>query len=145
MRYIIGVVACIASLAGCYEIGAPSTDCDDGVPEGELHVIIGPAPGLFGTGESVFVGDTLPLTAEVRPAAGSSIDFWGGGGCQTSYGEPIPATIEWSSSDNRIATVSATGTVSGRAEGTANIIARAPARNLMGSRQIFVSMRAGGP
>jgi uncharacterized protein YjdB len=114
------------------------------VQEGELHVVIGPRPGLFGYGEIVFVGDTLPLSAEVRPAVGASIDFWGTGGCAVDYGDPVPATIEWSSSDALTATVNATGVVAGEREGEVVITARAPAQNISGSREISVWVRGSG-
>jgi Bacterial Ig-like domain (group 2) len=148
MRHMTGVVvACIGSLAGCYNsVTTPDLTCDAAYPLGELHVVISAAAGFFGTGEIVFVGDTLPLAAEVRPVTGASIDFWGSGTCQTNYGDPVPATIEWSSSDVRIATVSATGVVSGRQRGDATITARAAARNLSASHEIGVWVRgAGGP
>jgi hypothetical protein len=137
--------ACMVSLAGCDSPAAPER-CAGLVREGELHVVIGPPYGLFGAGQIVFVDDTLHLTAEVRPAVGASIDFWGSGACAIDYGDPIPAAIEWSSSDARIATVSATGVVSGHERGDAIITAHAPARNLSASREIGVWVRgAGGP
>ena len=149
MRQIAGVaVACIASLAGCYNsVTTPDMKCDPYFPLGELHVVISPAAGFVsGIDGVVFVGDTLPLAAEVRPVIGASIDFWGSGTCQTDYGAPVPAAIEWSSSDVRIATVSAVGVVLGRQRGDAIIAARAPARNISASREIGVWVRgAGGP
>ena len=133
----------ILALSACESPAAPER-CAGMVREGELHVVIGPRPGTFGYGEIVFVGDTLPLSAEVRPAVGASIDFWGTGACAIDYGDPVPAVIEWSSSDARIATVNAMGVVRGRQEGEVVITARAPALSLSGSREIFVWVRGGG-
>ena len=145
MRHRAGVViACIASLVGCDTFTEPDFRCTGFVPLGELRVVIGQAAGFFGNDEIVFVGDTLPLTAQVRPAVGASTDVWGSGGCKTDYGEPVPATIEWSTSDARIGTVSATGIVTGRQEGTAVITARDPSRNLATSREIAVWVRGAG-
>ena len=138
------VVVCMGILFGCESSTAPER-CAGMVREGELHVVIGPAPGTFGYGEIVFVGDSLPLTAEVRPAVGASIDVWGSGSCRIDYGAPIAAAIEWSSSDASIATVNVNGVVRGRQAGDAVITARAPAHNLFGSREIAVWVRAGGP
>ena len=139
-------VVCVLVLASCdSRITAADFDCEDGLPKGELRLIIGPGSDPFGLGENVSLGDSLALTAEVRPVAGATFEFWAGG-CQTEYGAPIPASIEWSSSDSGIATVSATGLVIGRREGGAAIAARAPARNLVSSRKITVRIRdAGGP
>lgn len=131
-------------LMGCESSTAPER-CAGMVREGELHVVIGRAPGTFGYGEIVFVGDSLPLTAEVRPAVGASIDFWGSGSCRIDYGDPIAAAIEWSSSDDRIASVNVNGIVRGRQAGDAVITARAPAHSLSGSRTVAVWVRAGGP
>lgn len=146
MRHIV-VVACIGSLAGCYNsVTTPDMRCDPQFPLGQLHVVMSPAAGFFGSGEIVFVGDTLPLAAEVRPVAGAALDFWGSGACVTTYGTPIAAAIEWSSSDVRIATVSAAGVVLGRQRGDAIITARAPAQNISASLEIGVWVRgAGGP
>lgn len=143
MRHRAGVaIACIAGLVGCQTSTEPDFRCTGSVPVGELRVVIGRAPGFLGSDEIVFVGDTLPLTAQVRPAVGASTDVWGSGGCKTDYGEAVPATIEWSTSDARIATVSATGVVTGRQEGTAVITARDPSRSLATSREIAVWVRA---
>jgi len=138
------VVVGLGILLGCESSTAPEP-CAGMVREGELYVVIGPSPGLFGYGEIVFVGDSLPLTAEVRPAVGASIDFWGSGSCKIDFGDPIPADIEWSSSDASIATVSSTGVVRGRQAGDALMTARAPAYSLSGSREIAVWVRGGGP
>src|SRR5688572_30202042 len=145
MRHRAGaVIACIASLVGCDTFTEPDFRCTGSVPVGELRVVIGPEVGLFGVGAIVFVGDTLPLAAQVRPAVGASIDVWGSGGCKTDYGEAVPATIEWSTSDARIATVSATGVATGRQEGTVLITARDRSRGLAMSREIAVWVRGVG-
>ena len=139
------VVVWTGILVGCESSTAPER-CAGIVREGELFVVIGPSTGLFGYGEIVFVGDSLPLTAEVRPAVGASVDVWGSGGCKIDFGDPIPADIEWSSSDARIATVNVNGVVRGLQAGDVTITARAPARNLAGSREIAVWVRgSGGP
>ena len=137
---------CVLVLAGCdNKITAADFDCEEGLPKGELRVVIGPGSDPFGLGHVVFLGDSLTLTAEVRPVVGATFDFWGGG-CVTEFGAPLPASIEWSSSDTGIATVSATGVVVGRQAGGVAVTARAPARNLFSSREISVRMRAaGGP
>ena len=147
MRQTVSIVAaCMVSLTGCYTVTQPDFKCDPMEPVGELQVVISPDVGPFGYGEIVWVGDTLALAAEVRPVVGGYIDVWGSGGCRTDYGAPIPAVTEWSSSDTRIATVSATGVVRGRARGDAIITARAPARNIAASREIGVWVRgSGGP
>lgn len=143
-RVALGVVG-MGILMGCENSTAPER-CAGMVREGDLYVVIGPSTGLFGYGEIVFVGDSLPLTAEVRPAVGASIDFWGSGSCRIDYGDPVAASIEWSSSDARIATVNMNGVVRGLQAGDVTITARAPARNLAGSREIAVWVRgSGGP
>ena len=139
------VIVGMGILFGCESSTAPER-CAGIVRGGDLYVVIGPSTGLFGYGEIVFVGDSLPLTAEVRPAVGASIDFWESGSCRIDYGDPIAASIEWSSSDARIATVNVNGVVRGLQAGDVTITARAPARNLAGSREIAVWVRgAGGP
>ena len=138
------VVACLAALSGCESSTAPEP-CAGMVTEGELHVVIGPRVGLFAVGAIVFVDDTLHLTAEVRPAVGASVDFWGSGACAIDYGDAIPAAIQWSSSDDRIATVNATGVVRGRERGDAVITARAVSLSISGTREIGVWVRGVGP
>lgn len=148
MRYRARFSAvCMLSLAGCdTTLTSADFDCEEGLRKGEPHVVMGPTSDAFGLGEIVFLGDSLALTAEVRPVVGATFDFWGSGGCRTDYGAPIPAAIEWSSSDIGVATVSATGVVVGRREGSAIVTARAPARNLSSSREVAVWIRgAGGP
>ena len=137
-------MACIASLVGCETVTEADFRCTGSVPVGELRVVVGLAAGFFGNDDIVFVGDTLPLAAQVRPAVGASIDVWGNGGCKTDFGEPVPATIEWSTSDARIATVSATGVVTGRQEGTVAITARDPSRSLATFHEIAVWVRGAG-
>ena len=137
------VAAGLLTLAACESPAAPER-CAGMAREGELHVVIGPRPGIFGYGEVVFVDDTLALSAEVRPALGASIDFWGSGSCAIDYGDPIAAVIEWSSSDARIATVNATGLIIGKQEGEAVITARAPAQSISSSREIVVWVRGSG-
>ncbi len=134
------VTAGLLSLVACENPTEPER-CAGLVRVGELHVVIGPRTGILGYGQVVFVGDTLHLSAEVRPAVGASIDFWGSGSCAVDYGDPIAAAIEWSSSDALTATVNATGVVSGKREGDVVITARAPAQNISESREIAVWVR----
>lgn len=145
MRRVICVLAfCLGSLAGCdYQFTSPDR-CTGGDSVGELHMVMRPAPGFMGWGVSVAVGDTMPLIAEIRPVTGSSLDIWGSGGCAWDYGDPVPAAIEWSSADTRLATVTSSGVVRGIAEGTATIIARASARGVSGNLDVVVWARAGG-
>ena len=137
------VVAGLLTLVACENATEPER-CAGMVQEGELHVVIGPRTGPFGYGEIVFVGDTLSLSAEVRPAVGASIDVWGTGSCAIDYGSPIAAAIEWSSSDALTATVNTTGAVAGKRAGEVVITARAPAQNISGSREIAVWVRGSG-
>ena len=137
------IAAGLLTLVACENPTEPER-CAGLVRVGELHVVIGPRTGIFGFGQVVFVGDTLHLSAEVRPAVGASIDFWGSGSCAVDYGDPIVAAIEWSSSDALTATVNATGVVSGRREGDVVITARAPAQNISGSREIYVWVPGSG-
>jgi hypothetical protein len=138
------VLALSALLAGCdYRLTASDRCSDEG--RGALHVIVRPDQyGSDGWGEIVFVGDTLPLVAELRPVIGSSVDVWGSGGCTPDYGELLPATFEWSSADQRIATVTSSGVVRGVAEGIARVTARDRERGLSGGLDIHVWVRAGG-
>lgn len=137
-------LAVSALLAGCdYQFTASDRCSDEGT--GELHVIVRPeAFSSDGWGETVFVGDTLPLIAELRPVVGSSVDVWVSGGCAPDYGDPLPATFEWSSADQRIATVTSSGVVRAVAEGTARVTARARERGLSGGLDIYVWVRARG-
>jgi hypothetical protein len=141
MRCKSAVVAAGLLALGACESSTEPERCAGLVRVGELHVVIGPSPGPFGYGQVVFVGDTLHLSAEVRPAIGASIDFWGSGSCAVDYGDPIAAAIEWSSSNALTASVNATGIVSGKREGEVVVTARAPAQNISGSRDIYVWVR----
>ena len=146
MHRVAGTLAvCMVVIAACDSPTQPDP-CAGVAREGELELFIAPTPGMFGAGEIVFVDDTLALYAEVSEVLGVSTDIWGSGLCQVDYGPPIQAAIEWSSSDDRVATVSATGLVVGRAPGDAIISARAPALALSATREIGVRVRgAGGP
>jgi hypothetical protein len=137
------ICVCFLALAACESVIEPASPCEGLVRAGELHVVIGPPVGIFGVNESVFVGDTLALSAEVRPAIGAYVDVWGSGGCKTEYGAVVAATIVWSSEDVQVATVDAGGRVVGRREGTATITARSLTHNLSGNRSVAVWVRAG--
>ena len=145
MRRHASILAfCAVTLAGCdYDLTGTDRCTGPGTP-GVLEMIIEPAYGFASWGPMVFVGDTLPLVATVRPWIGSSTDVFGSGGCKPDYGDPVPATIEWSSSDVRIATVTQNGVVRGVREGTATIRARDATRGLMGEQDVPVWVRAGG-
>jgi hypothetical protein len=145
MRRISGILTvCIVTLTACESPTEPGRRCEGFVREGELHVVMQPNTGPFGYGETVAIGDTLLLTAEVRPAIGAYIDVWGSGACAIDFGDPVAAVIEWSSSDDRVATVSPTGAVVGRQQGNATITARAAAQGVSASREIGVWIRGGG-
>jgi hypothetical protein len=131
-------------LAGCDYKLTGLDRCSDGGPTGHLELVVRPAPGFAGHGALVFVGDTLPLVAEVRRLLSWSTDVWGGGGCTPSYGDPEPATIEWWSAQGAIATVTATGVVRPVSEGTVRISARAKEQSLVGGLDVVVWVRAGG-
>lgn len=144
-RAVLILTFCVMSLAGC-DYDLTGTDrCTGPSSPGELAVIIEPAYGFASWGDpTVFVGDTLPLVATVRPWIGSHTDVWGSGGCKPDFGEPLPATIEWSSSDVRIATVTQNGVVRGVRDGAATISARDATRGLVGGQEVGVWVRAGG-
>lgn len=141
MRRVMGVLGlCLGSLGGCEKTVTFVDPCDEPIVMNELHVVINGAYGFFGI-YSIAAGDTLPLVAEVRPAIGSSLDFWGSGTCRTDYGDPVPATIEWSSSNVSVATVTSNGLVRGVGTGDATITARAPERGLFARYDISVWVR----
>ena len=56
---------------------------------------------LMGT---IFVGDTLPLVASVRPEVGASVDIWGGGGCKLHYGDALAGKQRSTASNKRLRT-----------------------------------------
>ena len=98
---------------------------------------------VFAYGAAVAVGDTLELTAEVRPLVGGMIDIYGTDECHPVYGDPVPTSVEWYSFDERIATVSATGVVRGLAAGDVIITAEAPSRRISAARKIRVWVPGG--
>ncbi|HZO19124.1 MAG TPA: Ig-like domain-containing protein [Gemmatimonadaceae bacterium] len=144
LRVVSALALCMGTLAACESATAPSR-CAGVAEVGELHLLVEPAYGFYETG-TIFVGDTLPLVASVRPEVGASVDIWGGGGCKLHYGDALPADIEWSSSDVRVATVTSTGLVRGVAGGTATITARDASRGMSKGVEIDVWVRGtGGP
>lgn len=144
MRRAVWLVAvCLGVVTGCDSRITGTDRCRDAFTTGQLDVVVRPAPGFSGFGEIVFVGDTLPLVAQVQPITGGYTDIWGGGGCAPQYGEPLPATIVWSSADPRIATVTTAGVVRGASEGTVRITARAQEQALDGWLDVAVWVRAG--
>lgn len=142
LRHVSALALCMGTLAACQSATAPSR-CSGVAEVGELHVVVSSAHGFYDV--SLFVGDTLPLVAEVRPEVGASVDIWGGGGCKIHYGEALPAVIEWSSGNVSIATVTSSGLVRGVARGTATITARDASRGISARVEIGVSARAGDP
>lgn len=138
MRRVAGTLAvCMVGIVACDSATEPDP-CAGVARVGELELFIGSTTGVFEEGEIVLVGDTLALFAEVSEVLGVSAGVWGSGLCEVEYGPPIQAAIEWSSSDGRVATVSATGRVVGQAPGHAIISARAPALAVSASREIEV-------
>jgi len=144
MSRSLSVLVLFGSLAACDYRITEGDRCDGLAGVGELSVVIRPAYGFAGWGEIVFVGDTLPLVASVQPVVGASVDIWGGGGCKTDYGDPVPADIEWSSADVKIATVSSNGVVRATSEGSVRITATDRTRGLSGGVEVAVWVRAGG-
>ena len=133
VRQILTVVSCVASLCACFDITAADLfTCEPQEPVAQGRIEI------FSYGGAVAVGDTLKLTAEVRPLVGGMVDLYGTDECHPTYGDPVPTPIEWSSSDKRIAGVSATGVVRGRAVGEVIITAEAPSRRISAARKIRV-------
>ena len=136
MRRVAGTLAVCMVLVACDNTTEPDP-CAGVARVGELDVFIGSTTGVFEDGEIVLVGDTLALFAEVSEVLGVSTGS-AGGLCEVDYGPPLQTAIEWSSSDDRVATVGATGLVVGRAPGDAIITARASALGVSESRHIEV-------
>lgn len=127
------LTVCILAIAAC-EIPMDIELCPETSPAGRIAMRIG------GGRETVFVGDTVRLVAEVSRMGGVrySCEF-----CCPSGGGVIETPIEWSSSNSRVATVSTTGVVVGREAGGATITARAPSLGVSAHREIVVV--AGSP
>jgi uncharacterized protein YjdB len=106
--------------------------CDSGV--GQLAIVI---TGME-TFQTMRVGDTLTLGATVRPITSSNLNT-SFGGCDISFGDPVPATISWSSQDTTIVRVSATGRLTARAAGSTDVIARDAARALQSPWYVTVT------
>jgi hypothetical protein len=142
MRYFIALVGCIVGFAGCDIDISTGFGCTDRT--GELHMLYTLRSHHFVIGDVMYVGDTARLEVEVRRVSGVSPDRWGG--CAPEYGELVPATIEWSSSNTRVATINTTGLVTFRGSGETILTARAPAHSLALSREVVVAERsAPGP
>jgi hypothetical protein len=123
------LLVCVLAMAAC-DFPIDIELCPDLQPVGPVHVAISPYQ------DTVVVGDTLRLFAEVSESGGSapySCEF-----CCPTGGGVIETPIEWSSSNSRVATVTAWGAVVGRAPGTATIIARAPSFRIATARPIIV-------
>jgi hypothetical protein len=142
MRYFVALVGCMVGFAGCDIDISTGLECTDRT--GELHMLYTLRSHHFVIGDVMYVGDTARLEVEVRRVSGVSLDRWGG--CTPDYGELVPAAIEWSSSNTRVATVNTTGLVTFRGSGETILTARAPAHGLSLSREVAVAARsAGGP
>jgi hypothetical protein len=89
---------------------------------------------------SLEVGESLQLTARVRPVVGGSTNVWGGG-CNFEYGDPVLATFDWSSSADEVAAVDARGLVVARGPGTVEITALATSHGLQDRLGIWVMPR----
>ena len=126
------VVACVACLCACPRISGPDLFSCEPPEFSPPRMDIGPAELV-----TIAVGESLQLTAVVRPVSGGMMDLESG--CNPLYGEAVPAVIHWFSSDPRIATVSATGVVMGLAPGSAIVRAHAPFR--FASTSLRVSVR----
>ena len=143
LRLVSALALCMGTLAACESATAPAP-CSGLAEEGALRLLVEPAYGFYDLGP-IFVGDTLPLVASVRPEVGASVDIWGGGGCKIHYGEALPGVIEWSSGNVSILTVTSTGLVRGVARGTATVTARDASRGISTRVEIGVWVRAGDP
>lgn len=97
-------IACAAGLV----FGSLSCGSDSSAPEPIASLVLSPASG------SVNVGSTLPLTAQAQDAHGTVLT-----------GRPIT----FASSDTNIATVSASGVVSGVAPGSVSVTATSGAKS----------------
>jgi hypothetical protein len=138
MHRISTVVACVASLCACFEIsGLDLLGCEPPESVAQWDMVIGPVSSDIA---ALAVGDALQLTARVRPLVGGIPDMERGG-CHARYGDPVSALILWSSSDDRIASVSATGVVTGRTAGDAIITVQAPFHFVSDALRIRVSIR----
>ena len=123
------LMVCIMTMAAC-DIPMDISLCPESVPPPEKIVV-----SIRGNRDTVFVGDTLRLVAEVYSTDGIarySCEF-----CCPAGDGVIETPVEWSSSNSRVATVSR-GVVVGREPGTVYIIARAPAFRLSTYHPIVV-------
>ena len=123
--------------AGCTNVLVFDDPCASAAGVGSLVMVV-TAPSRLSFFPSIQMGDTLTLSAAVRPIAGAhtNVSF---GGCDFSYGDSVPAIISWSSTDTAVARVSQDGLVTARAMGNADIIARDAARNLKAAYGILVN------
>jgi Bacterial Ig-like domain (group 2) len=131
-RTALTATVCILAIAACdFPIDIELCPLQ---PVGPVYVAISPYR------DTVVVGDTLRLFAEVSEigeSAAYSCEFC----CPT--GRAVTETpIEWSSSNSRVATVTASGVVVGRAPGSATIIARAPSFRVATAQPILVVARS---
>ena len=134
-RFAATLAVCMLGIAACDNATEPDP-CAGVARVGAFDLFIGSTTGTLGDSEVVLVGDTLALFAEASEVMG--VSTVPGGLCEVDYGPPIQAAIEWSSSDDRVATVSATGLVVGRAPGKAIIRARAPVLSVSASHEVEV-------
>ncbi len=91
-------------LAGALALAGSCTEDTPTVPQPFAMTVVAPSPLLLLDA----LGDTVRLTAEVRDQAGVAMRY---------------ASVEWSSSDERVATVDSTGLVTAVGNGTATVTA----------------------
>jgi uncharacterized protein YjdB len=125
------VLTLLVSVSSCESVTFDDP-CDSGV--GQLAVVITGMETL----QTMRVGDTLTLGAAVRPITSSNLNT-SFGGCDVSFGDPVPATISWSSQDTTIVRVSAAGRLTARAAGSTDVIARDAARRLQSPWYVTVT------
>jgi hypothetical protein len=115
----------IAFLASCESVRITSP-CEDRAPNGEHVVVMESRITRF---DQLRVGDTVTLRASVHPVVGYGLNT-SFGNCFPITGDPVPATIAWSSHDVATVTVTAGGIVQARRAGATEVVARDAARNI---------------
>jgi hypothetical protein len=125
----------LAGSAGCSGTFDPDAGCQGA--NGERVVLIEPSESWT----AVTVGESAQLSASVRPITGGTVDVWGGGGCRFFYGPSESVSIDWSSTNPDVAAIDGSGLVTGRAEGSAEVVARATSRGIEARRAIWVLRR----
>jgi len=96
MKAPIALLVILLAGAGC-ETAHITSPCEDRNPDGEHVVVLDSRISRF---DALRVGDTVTLRASVHPVAGYVLNT-SFGDCIPSVGEPVPATVTWSSSEAR--------------------------------------------